>query len=230
MGNLTRVEAAKALQREFEQLDRLENNYKGVKKYIPAYAGRHQMSELARSTLRMVDIDKNLQDFIDECIKRYTRSVMLTTKGYVIDGWWQEPWDKGISDYGLIHRYNWNDGTYHNPRRTTWTERCAHYFFLNTRTSMFFFDRKDDKFKKANLVTFKHEMFSLEEVNESLCQELLAIQNVEVRKNLLEQVGIDKLMKHTKVLDTQGNYQLVSLGELENNKLNWRTRIRRRYL
>lgn len=232
-------EAKRIIDRQFESLNTFMS-IKGMKKYAYAYAKRLNFENLVLNTLphswneqRLYQTNKGIdgqpmmykvpefQDklipILDLAMREYTYPNKKWNSGTRsrYKGYWAPPTSLSIENRDVAnYRRNWVE---EYP-----ITRYANYFFLNTWDSMVWFDNKDNKMKKASLITGELPFIKSLSDEANTVKLILGINNVDVRKNVLGQIKFD-YMKYATTLEIQNNYELVGFVDAKSN-------VRRIYL
>lgn len=233
---IDRKEAARLLEKQFQDLDRFINVVPGAKKYAYAYAMRHQYSELVMATIRSTWRERNLYNrnkdnklidnlngVLEEGVKEYTYQNMdWGRKKKKYKGYWVGPHDISMENINTVTQW-----CRHHRRSYPYYHYYSNYFYLNTADSIIFYDVKQKKMVHGNLTTLKHPIFGCLPDSREMLMDILSIQNVDVRKNILSQLSFDYI-KYADEVSKSGDYTLLSLDM--GRRDTWREPRFRKYL
>jgi hypothetical protein len=217
-------EAKRIIDRQFESLNTFMS-IKGMKKYAYAYGKRLNFENLVLNILswdtnerRLYDMEKTTGQIMRYQLSNFSDKLIpvldLAMKKYTFPN---KKWNSGIKNrypgYWAPHtNLSIENRDVANYRRD-WTEeypmtRYANYFFLNTWDSMVWYDNKDMKMRRVNLINGELPFIAFLEDKKDTVKLILGINNVDVRKNILKQIKFD-YMKYVDPIDKKDNYELV---------------------
>lgn len=224
---ITQEESKQLLEDQFDEINRFMN-IPGMKKYVYAFAKRMDYNDLVlralpqthfrekslyetgQTSLRWHSIEHysdKLISILDEIVRAYTFKNMDWGKKQFQNrskGTWTSPVDPADLSKPIVYV-----GFYKKRRRSIPVKHYySGYFFLNTIDSMVYYDIKKKKMVRVSLTKGKIPMLSeLRDTKETL-KRVLAIRDVDVRKNFLKQLPFD-YMKYAKVQEENEMYALL---------------------